>query len=91
MVPNENFGWAAFQLKEGRAVRRNAWPAGRWICYMPPVSIDEGLVNGRTKKFVPNGPLNVEGYIAEMSPDNKWSTGWNPTATDLLSEDWGIY
>ena len=61
-----------------------------FVAYMPPVTIPESLVNGRTKLFVPHGDLNVQGYFAMYTADGKWQPGWLASQSDILAEDWEI-
>lgn len=86
-----NFGEALERLKAGEKVCRAGWNGkGMWLCYMPPVVIAEGIVNGRTKKFVPTGDLNVGGYIVMWTAQGVWQPGWLASQADMLSEDWEV-
>jgi hypothetical protein len=90
-LKNLNFGQAIEALKSGHKVAREGWNGkGMWLAYMPPVTIPEALVNGRTKKFVPTGDLIVGGYIVAMTAQGVWQPGWTPWAPDVLAEDWTI-
>lgn len=86
-----NFGQAIQALKDGHRVARAGWNGkGMWLCYMPPVTIPEGLVNGRTKGFVPTGDLHVGGYIVMWTAQGTWQPGWLASQPDMLSDDWEI-
>lgn len=86
-----NFGEALEKLKAGEKVCRAGWNGkGMWLCYMPPVVIAEGIVNGRTKKFVPTGDLNVGGYIVMWTAQGVWQPGWLASQADMLAEDWEV-
>ncbi len=86
-----NFGEALERLKAGEKVCRAGWNGkGMWLCYMPPVVIAEGIVNGRTKRFVPTGDLNVGGYIVMWTAQGVWQPGWLASQADMLAEDWGV-
>lgn len=75
--------------KDGHKIFRSGWNGkNMWVCYMPPVTIFEGLVNGRTKKFVPNGDLKVGGYMVMWTADGTWQPGWLASQTDMLADDW---
>jgi len=88
---NLNFGQAIEALKNGCKVAREGWNGkGMWLAYMPPVVIPEALVNGRTKKFVPIGDLNVGGYIAMWTAQGVWQPGWLASQPDMLATDWTI-
>jgi hypothetical protein len=58
-------------------------------------------VNTRTRKFLPEGPLLVQGYFVVFTkvPDGpnevtdegkwgKWQPGWLPSTEDVLATDW---
>lgn len=85
-----NFGEAVQALKDGKRVSRAGWNGkNMWVCHMPAVTIAEGIVNGRTKKFVPTGDLNVGGYFVMWTADKTWQPGWLASQADMLAEDWG--
>jgi hypothetical protein len=84
-----NFGEAIAALKDSKRVARAGWNGkGMWLCYMPPVTIPEALVNGRTKRFQPTGDLNVGGYIVMMTAQGVWQPGWLASQADMLADDW---
>lgn len=84
-----NFGQALEQLKAGGRVARVGWNGkGMWLCYMPPVVIPEGMVNGRTRKFVPSGDLTVGGYFVMRTAQGVWQPGWLASQADMLADDW---
>lgn len=86
-----NFGEAIEALKSGKRVQREGWDGkNMWLAYMPAVTIDEGLVNGRTRKFVPTGSLNVGGYIVMWTAQGVWQPGWLASQPDMLSDDWSV-
>lgn len=86
-----NIGEAVVALKDGKKVAREGWNGkGMWLCFMPGVTIAEGIVNGRTKKFVPAGDLNVGGYIVMWTAQGVWQPGWLASQPDLLAEDWVV-
>ena len=86
-----NFGEALEALKDGQRVQRAGWNGkGMWLAFMPSVKIDEGLVNGRTKKFVPTGDLNVGGYIVMWTAQGVWQPGWLASQPDMLADDWSV-
>ncbi len=93
MTPAEpmTFGAAVEALKAGEKVCRAGWNGkGMWLCYMPPVVIPEGIVNGRTKTFAPVGDLHVNGYFVMWTADQKWQPGWLASQTDMLATDWQV-
>lgn len=84
------FGQAIDMAKSGKKVSRDGWNGkGMWVCFMPPVTIPEGMVNGRTKAFVPTGDLNVGGYFVMWTADGTWQPGWLASQADMLADDWG--
>ncbi len=86
-----NFGEAIEQAKNGKKIQRAGWNGkGMWVCYMPPVVIAEGIVNGRTKTFVPTGDLNVGGYFVMWTAQGVWQPGWLAAQPDMLADDWSV-
>lgn len=86
-----NFGQAIEAAKTGERIQRAGWNGkNMWVCFMPPVTIPEGMVNGRTKKFVPNGDLNVLGYFVMWTAKGEWLPGWLASQTDMLADDWSV-
>lgn len=86
-----DFGDAIRALKEGKRVARDGWNGkGMWLCYMSGVTIPEGIVNGRTKKFVPSGDLVCQPYIVMWTAQGLWQPGWLASQADILAEDWCI-
>lgn len=76
---------------DGDQVRRLSWadPETR-ICFMPAVTVPAGLVNGRTKKFWPEGAdLKVTGYFVKIHK-GQWSPGWRPSSDDMTADDWVV-
>lgn len=85
------FGEAIEAAKANNKVARKGWNGkGMFIAYMPGVTIPEGLVNGRTKTFVPTGDLQVLPYFAMKTADGKWLPGWLASQTDMLATDWEV-
>lgn len=88
---NLDFGQALRLLKAGKRVARAGWNgAGMWVCLMPAVVIPEGVVNGRTKQFVPTGDLNCQPYLAMWTAKREWQPGWLASQADMLANDWEI-
>jgi len=84
-----SFGDALVALKDGHRITRPGWNGrGMWLCYMESVTIAAGLVNERTRRFVPEGDLNVGGYIVMFTAQGVWQPGWLASQADLLAEDW---
>ena len=84
-----NFGEALQALKDGHLVSREGWNGkGMWICLMSAVVIPEGIVNGRSKKFVPHGDLNVGSYFVMWTADRVWQPGWVASQADMVADDW---
>lgn len=84
-----SFGAALALAERGKKIAREGWNGkGMFVAYMPPVTIPEGMVNGRTKQFVPTGDLNVGGYLVLKTAHGVWQPGWNASTPDLLANDW---
>lgn len=97
----QNFAWALAQAIEGKRIARGSWAKDTWVCYMPPTTIHQDHVNTRTRKFIPEGPLHVQGYfvVYTKTPDapnsvssegtyGKWQPGYVPSTEDTLATDW---
>lgn len=86
-----NFGQAVEAAKESKKIARKGWNGrGMFVAYMPGVTLPEGIVNGRTKTFVPHGDLVVLPYFAMRTADQKWLPGWLASQTDMLADDWEV-
>ena len=85
----KDFGWALRVLKAGGRVAREGWNGkGMWLCFMPGMTIAEGMVNSRTRRFLPSGALPVGGYIVMWTAQGTWQPGWLASQNDMLAEDW---
>lgn len=86
-----DFGQAVERLKSGQRVARAGWNAkGQWVCFMAPTTIPEGLVNDRTRKYVPSGDLCVGGYFVLWTAQSVWQPGWVASTSDTLADDWEV-
>lgn len=84
-----NFGQAIKAARNGERVQRAGWNGkGMWVAFMPSTIIPEGLVNGRTKRFVPTGDLLVDGYFVMWTVRGTWQPGWAASQSDMLANDW---
>lgn len=91
MATAMNFSHALDLLLSGRRVAREGWNGkNQWVCYMPPTLIPEGLINGRTKQFWPEGDLPVGGYFVLRTAQGLWQPGWVPSQADLIANDWTL-
>lgn len=85
------FGYALSYLQQGLRVQRAGWNGkGQWVALMPAMVVPEGMVNGRTKRFVPAGDLNVGGYLVLMNAQGIWQPGWVPSQGDMFATDWSV-
>jgi len=87
-----SFGLAIEALKAGHKVCRAGWNnKNMWLGYMPPVFIEAGIVNGRSRKFLGKGVnLDCQGYIVMFTAQKQWQPGWLASQADMLAEDWII-
>lgn len=85
------FGEAIEQAKQGKRVTRTGWNGkGMWVGYMPPTTIPADMVNGRARKLVPEGDLEVGGYLVMWTAKGVWQPGFLASQCDVLAEDWEI-
>ena len=86
-----NFGQAIESLKAGQRVARTGWNGkGMWLALMSGMTVPEGMVNARTKAYVPNGDLHVGAYIVMWTAQGVWQPGWLASQADMLAEDWEV-
>jgi len=90
-----NIGEAIEEMKNGRRARRKVWgEADVWCCYLPPVKVPEEKVNDRIRQFIPEGPLEVNGYFVIfygfLGENGVWQPGWGPTQDDIQAFDWEV-
>lgn len=86
-----DFGQALTALKAGRRVCREGWNGkGMWLAMMPAMTVPEGMVNARTKVFVPRGDLHVGAYIVMWTAQGTWQPGWLASQADMLADDWMV-
>ena len=89
MIDTMQFGAALALAKIGHRIAREGWNGkGMFVAYMPPVVIPAEKVNERTRRFVPEGDLNVGGYLVLKTAQGVWQPGWNASQPDLLASDW---
>jgi hypothetical protein len=87
MTNSMQFGTALSLAKIGHRIAREGWK-GMFVAFMPPVVIPSEKVNERTRRFVPDGDLNVGGYLVLKTAHGVWQPGWNASTPDLLANDW---
>lgn len=86
-----NFGEAIKEARDGAKVRRAGWNGkGMWVCYVPPETIPEGLVDGRTKMLIPPGEIYVAGFFMLWTAKGTLQPGWFASQEDMLSDDWEV-
>jgi hypothetical protein len=86
-----NFGQAIEAAQGGQRITRANWNGkGMWVCFMPPTTIPSGLVNGRTRTFVPEGDLVVGGYFVMWTAAGVWQPGWLASQADMIADDWDV-
>jgi hypothetical protein len=86
-----NFRQAIEEAKNGNKIARAGWNGkNMWVCHMPEITIPEGMINGRTKKFVPSGNLQVGGYFVIFTAQGIWQPGWLASQNDMLANDWEL-
>lgn len=92
-----DIGWAVWQMREGKKVRRAGWNGkGMWLVLMPELSLPPfssqqpgAKVNDRTAKHIGvDTPLDSQPYIAMWTAQGKWQPGWLCSQADLLATDW---
>lgn len=93
-----SFGEAVRALKEGKRVTRNGWNGkGLFVFMQVPSEIGleiiprmQSLPQSVKDEFIRRGmDIRYHNQMALVYPDNSIS-GWSPSGTDSLSEDWII-
>jgi|SRR3972149_11423819 len=85
--PNQDFGWALNQLRQGLAVQRKGWNGvGMWLHLQVP-STEKNRArwhpDGSSRMGLPYIYINVcgDGASSELVP-------WTASQTDVLATDW---
>lgn len=89
------FGMALEQLKKGKKVCRTGWNGkGMFLFLLPAGQIPKSAIHDPKLREVlsKNNKDHFEalGSIRMKTADDKILTGWLPSQTDMLSEDWLI-
>lgn len=89
-----NFGETIEALKHGKKVTRKGWNGkGMYLWLLPAATVKaEWCKDEVLKEIAENNGGEVEclGAIRMKTADNKILTGWVPSQTDMLAEDWEI-
>lgn len=92
-----NFGQAIEEAKAGNKIRRAGWNGkGMFVCYMPPLVLEEDMINDRTRKHLEGvlrrtAPgLEVGAYFVMWTTQEVWQPGWLASQPDMLSDDWEV-
>lgn len=99
-----NFGQAIEGLKEGKSVSRNGWNGKGMFIYLNKGSHDFHSKDGINVDIIPQidgvsvtlfeggdtGTVTRLPNLNMKSATGSTVTGWLPSQTDLLAEDWGI-
>jgi len=89
VIGTMQFGAALSLARIGHRITREGWNGkGMFVAYMPPVVIPAEKVNERTRRFVPEGDLNVGGYFVLKTAQGVWQPGWLASQNDMLANDW---
>ena len=85
------FGAALELLRRGKKMARHGWNGkDMFVCHMPPIVIPADMVNARTRKFLPDGPLHCGGYFVMWTAQKVWQPGWLASQADMLADDWYV-
>ncbi len=91
---NLNFGLAIEALKRGERVTRPGWNGkGMYLWLLPAAKLKAESCKEPHLKAVADangGEIEASGSIRMMTADKKVVTGWLPSQTDMLAEDWQI-
>ncbi len=86
-----NFGEALELLKQGLYVARKNWNGkDMYLWLLPEINLDKSWVKDPKllKEFGDKNNLFCNGSIRLKCADGSITTGWVPSQTDMLSEDW---
>ncbi len=87
-----NLGKAIEALKEGKKVRREAWPSDTFLWLKPAARIKaEWCKDPLLKQLAENngGEIDAQGTIC-ANFNNTIVSGFTPMQEDMLAEDWVI-
>lgn len=91
----QKFGDALEALKEGYRIRRKGWDR-KFLFLLPACdNIPISVIHNHELRVVIETELGTNtfdalGSIRMFTEDKKILTGWTPSQTDLLSNDWEI-
>lgn len=96
MISNLTFSQALTALKNGRSISREGWNGKKIFVYINKGSRDFSLDKLGYIENIPANLFNMgdEGtvtrlpYINMKNASGAIVTGWTPSQTDLLAEDW---
>lgn len=99
-VFGEDFGTALDLMKSGKAMARKGWNGKNMYVYLVKGSVERNpnqdapvYVRGISNKLFDSGDTGTVTRLPNFNmklADGCVLTGWIPTQTDLLSEDWSI-
>lgn len=86
-----NFSVALELLKQGCYVAREGWNGkNMYLWLLPEINLDRSWVKDPKllKEFGDNDKLLCNGSIRLKCANGSITTGWVPSQTDMLAEDW---
>jgi hypothetical protein len=95
-MKNLPFGDAIAALKRGRRVAREGWNGKNMFLFLLPAgtvpksAIHDPALRAVLDEQIPGDTFESLGSIRMFTADKKVLTGWSPSQTDILSEDWII-
>ena len=91
---SNDFGWALYQMREGRMICRAAWWEDSCIFLIKGRTIEyntfQKFKNNACQAFNPPEDIIIEDHI-DGKYDNKYITGIVLDQVDILAKDWEIY
>lgn len=92
-----DIGWAVYQMKEGRRVRRSGWNGkGMWLSLSGPMGARDVPAagfwseNNRDYARMEGGSAKVLPCVTMKTATGEILMGWLCSQTDLLASDWEL-
>ena len=86
-----DFGWALFNLKQGKKVCREGWNGkGMWIVLVRGSGVPVTMNEPSTYRSAGLDRVEIDSHIDMYTAGGAMQPGWLASQSDMLAEDWQI-